>query len=164
PVDQARGVSPAIRAQGTGHAFRRELEMFTGGQEIILALDTRAVWTEEAFESAVVATASLYFYAQRRGLTASLWTPETGAIRSDRLVLEALAAVLPNTPSKSPPLPKLPLIWLTSEPHGISALPVGSRWLLWAMEGSASSPSSTHTGQLILPNEPLQVQLQASVN
>ena len=142
----------------------REMETFTGGQEIILALDTNAAWTEEAFESAVVATASLYFYAQQRGLTASLWTPETGGIRSDRLVLEALAAILPNTRSKSPPLPTVPVIWLTAQPHGISALPAGSRWLLWATEGSGSSPSSTHTGRLMLPSEPLQTQLQASVN
>jgi uncharacterized protein (DUF58 family) len=142
----------------------REMEMFTGGQEVVLALDTRAAWPEEAFESAVVAAASLYFYAQRHGLMAILWTPETGEIRSDRLVLEALAAVLPNTTSKSPPLPTLPLIWLTSELHRISALPTGSRWLLWVTEGHTASPPSTHTGCLILPNEPLQTQLQASTS
>jgi len=142
----------------------RELEMFTGGQEVILALDTHASWAEAAFESAVVAAASLYFYAQRRGLTANLWTAETGMIRGDRLVLEALAAVMPNATAKSPPLPTTPVIWLTAEPDGISALPAGSRWLLWSTEGTPTPPSALHAGRLILPKEPLQTQLQAVVN
>ncbi len=39
----------------------RELEIITGGQEIIIALDSAGNWQPENFEQAVIAAASLYF-------------------------------------------------------------------------------------------------------
>ncbi len=39
----------------------RELEMVTGGHEIVIALDSASNWEEENFEQAVIAAASLYF-------------------------------------------------------------------------------------------------------
>jgi uncharacterized protein (DUF58 family) len=50
----------------------RELEIIKGGQEVIIALDSTANWQEEQFEQAVIAAASLYFYAQRKQLQVQL--------------------------------------------------------------------------------------------
>jgi len=47
----------------------RELEVTIGGQEVAIALDTSTGWQPEAFEEAVVAAASLYFYAQKSKLS-----------------------------------------------------------------------------------------------
>lgn len=141
----------------------RELEMFTGGQEVILALDSGAPWEPEAFESAVVAAASLYFYAQKRGLLPSLWMPATGSIRGDRLILEALAAIQPNPTPQSPPLPSQPVIWLTAATEHFPPLPPGSRWLMWVTERS-TTPPPPYPGRRILPGEPLSSQLQAPVS
>ena len=71
----------------------RELEVTIGGQEVAIALDTSTGWEPKAFEEAVVAAASLYFYAQKSKLTVRLWTIDTGIVKSDRAVLETLAAV-----------------------------------------------------------------------
>jgi len=57
----------------------RELEVVTGGQEIIIALDSAAAWQEDNFEQAVIAAASLYFYSQRQQLNVKLWTGLTGS-------------------------------------------------------------------------------------
>ncbi len=46
----------------------RELEVLTGGQEVIICLDTLCDWQEDSFERAIIAAASLYFYAYRRTL------------------------------------------------------------------------------------------------
>ena len=133
----------------------RELEVFTGGQDLLLGLDSGAYWSEEWFEQAVVAIASLYFYAQRSNLSVSLWTAATGVMKGDRLVLETLAEVAPSQPSR--PLPNQPLIWLTQTPATLADLPTGSRGLLW-QESSAALPLR---GLVVNPHTSLQAQLQA---
>ncbi len=61
----------------------RELEIVTSGQEIIIALDSAGNWQAENFEQAVIAAASLYFYAQRQQLQVQLWTAATGLVKGD---------------------------------------------------------------------------------
>lgn len=140
----------------------RELEIITGGQEIIIALDTTTKWEEEQFEQAVTAAASLYFYAQKQQLQVELWTGATGLIKSDISVLETLAATNPQEEEKTP-LENNPLIWLTANPLTLSQLPLGSRWLLW--ENINSSPEQVivnrdYPGIILEKQQELQLQLQ----
>jgi len=123
----------------------RELEVTIGGQEVAIALDNSAGWEPAAFEEAVVAAASLYFYAQKAKLSVRLWTNDTGIVQSDRAVLEALAAV--NISTNSAPdllkdMPDLPVVWLSHSNDSIAYLPLGSRWLLWQSLGEASAQVS----------------------
>jgi hypothetical protein len=123
----------------------RELEVTIGGQEVAIALDNSAGWEPAAFEEAVVAAASLYFYAQKAKLSVRLWTNDTGIVQSDRAVLEALAAV--NISTNSAPgllkdMPDLPVVWLSHSNNSIAYLPLGSRWLLWQSLGQASAQVS----------------------
>jgi uncharacterized protein (DUF58 family) len=139
----------------------RELETYTGGQELVIGLDSSR-WTPEDFEQAVVAAASLYFYACRRHLRVSLWTAASDRVQGDRAVLEALAAVQMEAAQSEPPnLPSnLPLLWLTQNPDRLSALPTGSRWLLWSSPEASLKTALPHSGRLIQPDQPLQPQLQ----
>ncbi|NJO41032.1 MAG: DUF58 domain-containing protein [Cyanobacteria bacterium CRU_2_1] len=146
----------------------RELETYSGGQELVVSLDSAATWESDNFEQAVVAAASLYFYALRHSLRVSLWTARTGAVRGDRLVLETLAETQFGEESLSPRLPELPLLWLTQNPESIHTFPQGSRWLLWLQPASASGrssantvPNSNYPGLFIQPDHPLQLQLQS---
>jgi len=117
----------------------RELEVFTGGQELIICLDTAFDWRSPpdadpattAFEQAVIAAASLYFYACHRNLTVKLWTADTGLIQGNQVVLEALAATQAGETALAATLPQAPVIWLTQNAFSLDALPHGSRWLLW---------------------------------
>jgi uncharacterized protein (DUF58 family) len=142
----------------------RELEVAAGGQEIIIALDSAALWQAEEFERAVTVAASLYFYASKRLLNVKLWTAGTGLVSGNRVVLETLAAVNAAEDaidSRS----QLSIIWLTQNSASLSTLTPGSRWLLW--------PSSTapETGEKLLvkhdlpglqirSDRPLELQLQ----
>ena len=110
----------------------RELEVTIGGQEVAIALDTSSGWQSQAFEEAVVAAASLYFYAQRSNLSVRLWTSATGIVQGDRPVLETLAAANISTNLQVPDdLPDLPIIWLSHRGDRLTDLPSGSRWVLW---------------------------------
>lgn len=110
----------------------RELEIATGGQEIIICLDSGGSWqTEDDFEAAVTAAASLYFYANRSQLNVQLWTAATGLVRGNWVVLQALAAVNAGEEVGKDGLPDLPLIWLTQNRVSLNSLPPGSRWVLW---------------------------------
>ena len=139
----------------------RELEVITGGQEIVVCLDA-AHWQPEDFEQAVIAAASLYFYAHRQQLNVKLWTGDTGLVQGEHVVLEALAATEPGEePSANAP-PRCPLIWLTQNPLSLSTLPPGSRWVMWS---TVSSPQpeilvNPVLGFLIQTDQPLQLQLQ----
>jgi uncharacterized protein (DUF58 family) len=141
----------------------RELEVAAGGQEIIIALDSAALWQPEEFERAVTVAASLYFYASKRLLNVKLWTAGTGLVSGNRVVLETLAAVNAGEDaidSRS----QLSIIWLTQNSASLSTLTPGSRWVLW--------PSSTaETGEKLLvkhdlpgleirSDRPLELQLQ----
>ena len=143
----------------------RELEVFTGGQEVIICLDSASVWRTEDFEQAVIAAASLYFYACRAQLNAKFWTSGSGLLHGNSVVLEALASVNPQEePGNSGP-PDAPLIWLTQNTLAINTLPVGSRWLLWPSTSASNQKNSINPqlrGSIIQPEQPLQSQLQAT--
>jgi uncharacterized protein (DUF58 family) len=132
----------------------RELEVTIGGQEVAIALDNSAGWEPEAFEEAVVAAASLYFYAQKSKLSVRLWTNDTGIVQSDRAVLETLAAVNISTSSVDSlkDLPDLPVVWLSHKDDSIAYLPFGSRWVLWqalAQSAKVSVPNQRSLGLTI---------------
>jgi len=147
----------------------RELETLTNDQALIICLDSATSWKQpsdglgatESFEQAVVAAASLYFYATRRNLSVKLWTAGTGLIQGGQAVLQALAGVQFGEDGTET-LPDVPLLWLTQNPTGLSTLPPGSRWLLWARE-KLEQPTSNSPGLLVQPDQPLQPQLQGAL-
>lgn len=142
----------------------RELEVFTGSQEIIICLDSSTSWRSEDFEQAVIAAASMYFYAGRNQLNAKLWTPRTGLLQGNQVVLETLAATNAKEDAGAGDPPYLPLIWLTQNPVSLDSLPTGSRWMLWPSaldEGDPAKPMKrSHAGVAIDTAQPLQGQLQ----
>jgi uncharacterized protein (DUF58 family) len=153
----------------------RELEVFTGGQELTIALDSGRWWQlaapdasySEAFEQAVTAAASLYFYASHRGMNVKLWTAGAGLTQGNLAVLETLAAVQASEIGNMSNLPNAPIVWLTPDLESLNGLPKGSRWLLWASENQAiarqisTSPKTRDLfGITISANKPLQLQLQ----
>ncbi len=140
----------------------RELEVITGGEDIIICLDSASSWLEDNFEEAVIAAASLYFYATRAQLNVKLWTAQTGLIHGNRSVLETLAAVNQEEEDRKHELPTLPLIWLTENTATLDKLPSGSRWLLFPQE-EVKIPSfigKTLRGLIINSDTSLQTQLQ----
>ncbi|MCC5652504.1 DUF58 domain-containing protein [Nostoc sp. XA013] len=145
----------------------RELEMVTGGQEIVIALDSASNWEEENFEQAVIAAASLYFYAQQQQLQVQLWTALTDLIKGDAYVLETLAATTALEDASSVVPKSYPLIWLTQNPLSVATLPQGSRWVLWS---NISSPGEQevinweHPGIVLQSDRPLQPQLQKTLH
>ncbi|HEY9895128.1 MAG TPA: DUF58 domain-containing protein [Candidatus Sericytochromatia bacterium] len=148
----------------------RELETFISGQELIICLDSAMPWQAvfdpsssiEPFEQAVVAAASLYFYATRQNLSVRLWTAGTGLVQGSQAVLETLAAVQAGEDVRAEQLPDSPLLWLTQNPVGLTTLPPGSRWLLWTMAQLEPTVASS-PGLLIQPDQPLQLQLQRTL-
>ncbi|AFZ14032.1 protein of unknown function DUF58 [Crinalium epipsammum PCC 9333] len=171
------GVTRALRPYRVGDPIRlihwrtsarygefkvRELEVFTGGQEVIIGLDSAGVWDLEDFEQAVIAAASIYFYAGRSGLNAKLWTAATGLLWGNRVVLETLAAVNAGEDATAGDQPNLPLIWLTQNPVTLNSLSHGSRWVLWQPQSATPIKSANHNfpGISINTEQPLQVQLQ----
>lgn len=107
----------------------RELEVTTGGQEFVIALDTRSGWLDHCFEQAVIAAASLYNYAVKHNFTVSFWSVPTGVLRDAAEVYEALAGI--GIDDREGELPQLPLVWLTHSQVGLDDLPLGSCWLYW---------------------------------
>ncbi|WP_044291260.1 DUF58 domain-containing protein [Rivularia sp. PCC 7116] len=144
----------------------RELEMLTSGQEIIIAIDN-GEWEENNFEEAVIAAASMYFYAQKQLMQVQLWTASTGIISRKRDVLEALAAINPQDEVIKPQPTDKPLIWLTQNPTTFSSLPYSSRWMLW-QNISSSQPQAVINrdvpGIVINSEQPLQALLQQPLN
>jgi uncharacterized protein (DUF58 family) len=143
----------------------REFEMVTGGQDIIIALDSAIGWNEENFEQAVISATSLYFYAQRQQMNVQLWTAGTGLVRGERAVLETLAATTPLEDAVTSNIPNSPMIWLTENPLFIVSLPIGSRWGLWQIPSSHREVINRDAPGLILhQDEQLQLQLQKPLN
>jgi hypothetical protein len=140
----------------------RELEIITGGQELVICLDSTSVWEDDTFEDGVTAAASLYFYASKCLMDVRLWTAGTGLVQGNTKVLETLAGVQYNEDNNFPELPNLPLVWLTQNDSHLSKLPLGSRWVLFASSSQEMSPPSNTNlrGLVINKNEPLQTQLQ----
>lgn len=149
----------------------RELEVFTGGQEIVICLDSAQTWQRDDFEQAVIAAASLYFYTSRQNSNVKVWTAGTGLVQGDRSVLETLAATYAGEDANADNFPSSSLIWLTQNPLSLSTLPPGSRWVLWptskdilkTMAPDSADPF-THPGLVIQADQPLQLQLQAPLN
>ena len=164
----------------------RELEIFTGGQEILICLDSAPNWHSnqaasglvtsvlepiEAFEQAVIAAASLYFYASQQGFQPRLWTAGTGLIGGNQNVLETLASTQAGEEVRAESLPDHPLIWLTQNPMSLNTLPMGSRWLLWTPPPEAQLTNDRRSpmllqapGLVIQPTDSLQLQLQGVLN
>jgi uncharacterized protein (DUF58 family) len=139
----------------------RELEVFTGAQEIIICLDSAIKWHSEDFEQAVIAAASMYFYACKAQLNVKLWTPRTGLLHGNQVVLETLAATNPEEDAEAGDPPYLPLIWLTQNPASLNSLPPNSRWMLWQSESDpARLLKRSHVGIVVDKAKPLQQQLQ----
>ncbi|NJN32233.1 MAG: DUF58 domain-containing protein [Synechococcales cyanobacterium RM1_1_8] len=146
----------------------RELENVQSGQAVVLAIDSGGVWpsspglprlgadpaadpagdaaaspaaiADQAFETAVVAMASLYRYASRRHSNVQIWTATHGLVQGETTVLETLAAVQitpgqiasGQTAVKSQiERPRSPHIWLTANAASLATLPPGSTWILW---------------------------------
>ncbi len=143
----------------------RELETYTGGQELVIGLDSAIAWDRNCFEQAVIAAASLYFYGLHHQLNVSLWTAGSDRIRGDQRVLETLAGIQPHE-TQIADRPRSSLLWLTQTSVGLATLPAGSRWLLWRSI-SALNPSENSVSALpglwIQPDRPLQIQLQQSL-
>lgn len=162
----------------------RELEIFQGGQEIFLCLDTQSLWQNnvsyakssrvvgdlggaiEPFEQAVIVAASLYFYAGRNSIPIKLWTAATGLIQGNRTVLETLAATQPGELLHFPLPTQGSFLWLTQNPDSLATLPTNSRWVLWpGVRGDDRSPEDQvqPKGQGILINleSSLESQLQS---
>lgn len=169
------GVTRSLRPYRTGDPIRlihwrtsarygelrvRELEVVTGGQEIVIGLDSGGSWQNDNFEQAVTAAASLYFYAVMQQLNVKLWTASTGLIRGDRLVLEALAATTATEETKNSNLPPSPLIWLSENPQTLNTLPPGSRWVLWQNTSQTPNLENRSPGLTIQAEQSLQLQLQ----
>ena len=142
----------------------RELEIITGGQEVIICLDTNSQWEEETFDRAVTAAASLYFYAYKSQLNVKLWTASTGLLSGKRAVLETLAGILPTEDNNSSEIPTLPLIWLSQNSASIPALPVGSRFVMFT-SGSGTVASSNNSAGLVVSSQvSLQQELQKYIS
>jgi uncharacterized protein (DUF58 family) len=155
----------------------RELEVFTGGQELIICLDSAAAWRSsgsladppEDFEQAVITAASLYFYACHRNMTVRLWTAGTGLLQGNQGVLEALAATYPGETIRAESLPTVPIVWLSQNPASLNTLPPGSCWILWTgnqppeqwqSETKSALLTRSSVGIVIKPEQELQLQLQ----
>lgn len=177
PLNANQGMTRALRPYRWGDPIRlvhwrttarygelrvRELEVITGGQALVIALDSAIAWAPDDFESAVTTAASLFFYALRQNLQVSIWTAGAGLIQGQQRVLEALAAVhFDEEPTAGDRPPDLPLVWLTGQADRLRELPMGSRWVLWggSDRGAVSAPSP---GLIMQPDDPLPVQLQRS--
>jgi len=158
-----RGDSPRLihwrSSARYGELRVRELELSTGGQDVVICLNSAIAWEEAIFEDAVIAAASLYFYARRSQLNVKLWTAQAGLIQSQQEVLEVLAAVqFQESQQQSPP--SLPLIWLTCNPNEDKDLPQGSRWLYFTREQRDLCLGNHFLGLTINAAESLQQQLQ----
>jgi uncharacterized protein (DUF58 family) len=141
----------------------RELEVMTSGQDVVICLDSAARWPDVDFEAAVIAAATLYFYAARQNLNVSLWTAGTGVVRGHERVLEALAATQPGELVNAASLPDGPMVWLTQNLASLETLPPQSRWVLWQSAPMLFQVPPVQPGLVIQAEEPLVMQLQRPI-
>ncbi|MDY6939884.1 MAG: DUF58 domain-containing protein, partial [Cyanobacteriota bacterium] len=175
----AQGLTRALRPYRSGDPIRlihwrtsarygdlrvRELEVFTSGWDVIVALDNTTSWEVDNFEEAAIAAASIYFYASQRQLNVRFWSATTGLLQGHQVVLEALAGVSCGETGSMESLPSAPSIWLTQNPDRINALPPGSRWLLWEPTQNPQRRDTSKTynfpGMTVDGKRPLQLNLQ----
>lgn len=141
----------------------RELEVITSGQDVVICLDSAARWPSEDFEAAVIAAATLYFYADQRNLNVALWTAGTGIVRGHERVLEALAGTQPGELVNAASLPEGAMVWLTQNLASLETLPPQSRWVLWQGSPTLFQVQPVQPGLVMQPGEPLQGQLQRPI-
>lgn len=139
----------------------RELEITTGGEELILCLDHQFAWDSESFEQAVSAAASLYFYARRSQLNVKFWTAQTGLLNSRPTILEALARINPEPEPVGPvSQPDGNLLWLSQNLAACTKLSSGSRWIYFQTEANSTTPETKRPGLAVNLHDPLPAQLQ----
>lgn len=124
----------------------RELEILTGGEEVIIAIDSNATWDPEQFEQAVIVAATLYDYGDRNSMNVGLWTPTLGVIYPREAVLTFLAqvqpkSVQPKSESASDYPAHIPMVWLTASAEKPKTLAEGSRSIHWT---SSTQQESSH--------------------
>jgi uncharacterized protein (DUF58 family) len=171
-----QGITRTLRAYRQGDSTRlihwrssaklgelqvRELEIITGGQEVIICLDTGINWEDEQFENAVIAAASLYFYASRQQYNVKLWTAATGLLNGNRVVLETLAGTRHSQIEKTQ-IPASSLIWITNHNCRIGKLPKSSHWLLFTNDYESkidNNLTKNYPGIRIISGNSLQQQL-----
>lgn len=117
----------------------RELEVIAGESPVIIALNSCDRWSEETFESAIIAAASLYHYAEQQGISVQLWTAGSGLQTQSISVLETLALISAGETEQFQ-LPTAPVLWLTESSPGISELPSGSCTLRWEVDDASVRP------------------------
>ncbi len=137
----------------------RELEAIAGDSPVIIALNSSDRWSPKAFESAIIAAASLFHYAQQQRIPVQLWTAGSGIQQQDIAVLETLALLTFNEAEQYNP-PVTPVLWLTESPHSISSLPDGSRTILWHTDQDVASHSRHQVALVINSHQDLEAQLQ----
>jgi uncharacterized protein (DUF58 family) len=120
----------------------RELEVLASSPSMVIAIDTAIDWQPQSFEQAAIAAISLYDYATRQNITASLWTAHHGHLHSKSAIYEALAAIAPHQGSPEDAPKAASMIWLTQFPSRLNQVSRTSSWLLW-MPPPPISPSST---------------------
>jgi uncharacterized protein (DUF58 family) len=142
----------------------RELEVIKGSQDVVIGLDSYSSWVGESFEIAVIAAASLYFYASRAQMNVQLWTAKTGLVQGNRVVLETLAAVTAaETKSAGEILPEMPIIWLTGNAATLESLNPYSRWAFFRSGEQTAIMSQNLAGITINTENPLGPQLQQAL-
>lgn len=139
----------------------KELEVMTGSEDIVITLDSASTWNKDIFERAIIAAASLYFYAQQRQMNVKLWTAQTGLIFGNSYVLETLAAIETQEEANYSIPFTSPLVLLTSNTTHLSSLLDNSRWILFTKPETTQPILTRHLkGLIINPEEDLQQQLQ----
>ncbi|MGB0562279.1 MAG: DUF58 domain-containing protein [Spirulinaceae cyanobacterium] len=166
------GITRTLRPYRTGDPIRlihwrssarfdqlqvRELEVVTTGREVTIVLDNGTAWPDaDAFEQAVTAAASLYFYASRCQLGVQLWTADSGLVKGNQVVLETLAGVqIQTTTTQALPL-DAPVLCLTAQVRRLGQLPAQSRYLFFGV-GRVANPDIQ--GIQINDEHPLEHQL-----
>jgi uncharacterized protein (DUF58 family) len=134
----------------------RELENSAATTVITLALDTAGNWEPIAFEQAVIAATSLYFYGLWRQMEIQFWSAQQGVVVGQQAILRALTQIQPAMGNG--PRPTQPLLWIAADGSGLADLPQGSRCLLW------NTSQSSVPGLSIDPHQPLAPQLQQSLS
>ena len=120
----------------------RELEILTGGEDVIIAIDPDAPWQTEQFEEAVIVAATLYDYGARNSMNIGLWTSASGVVYPRESILTILAQVQPHEESKSDYPSHIPMIWLTASAERPMTLADGSRSIHWMASSQEGQPNS----------------------
>ena len=137
----------------------RELEVIAGDSPVIIALDSGDRWTEENFESAIIAAASLFHYGEQHGMAVQLWTAGAGLQQHYVAALETLA-LISSAETEQTDLPNAPVLWLTESSHSLQSLPPGSISMLWSSPEQGQIETNTKADIVLSSEMNLEQQLQ----